>query len=175
MHSVDDILIGVGANLESERWGPPRVACEAALLALAQRGIKVRRRSRWFRSAPVPLSDQPWYVNGVALVDTLLPPEALLGELHAVERLFGRERRIRNETRVIDLDLLAYDELVRQGPGPPILPHPRLSERAFVLLPLSDLLPHWRHPADGRKLSALIASLPPDQIARPLAGEPPAG
>lgn len=163
-----DILIGIGANLPSSRWGPPRHICEAALAELDRRGIAVRHRSRWFESAPVPPSNQPWYVNGVALVDTDLGPEALLAELHAVERLFGRKRRQRNEPRVLDLDLLAYGDLVRPGPDPPILPHPRLTERAFVLLPLRDVLPLWRHPADGRALADLIAALPPDQIARPL-------
>lgn len=169
MHSIENILIGVGANLASERWGSPRAACEAALRSLARRGIEIMRRSRWFESAPVPLSDQPWYVNGVALVGTNLGPEGLLAGLHAVERQFGRERRIRNEARVIDLDLLAYGDLVRQGPEPPILPHPRLRDRAFVLLPLRDLLPHWRHPADGIPLAELIAALPRDQVANPLA------
>jgi 2-amino-4-hydroxy-6-hydroxymethyldihydropteridine diphosphokinase len=116
----------------------------------------------------VPISDQPWYVNGVAELRTDLGPQQLLSELHAVERLFGRERRERNEARVLDLDLLAYGNLVRPGPEPPILPHPRLAERAFVLLPLCDLMPQWRHPVDGRSLNEMIAALPSDQIARPL-------
>jgi len=163
-----DILIGIGANLPSPRWGTPRMICEAALEELRRQGIGVRARSRWFESAPVPLSDQPWFVNGVALLDTDLAPEPLLEKLHGIERLFGRERRERNEPRVLDLDLLAYGDLVRQGPEPPILPHPRLAERAFVLLPLRDLLPQWRHPADGRSLAELIAALPADQVARPL-------
>ncbi len=175
MYPADDILIGVGANLARPPWESPRAACEAALGELERHGIAIRRRSRWFESAPVPVSDQPWYVNGVALVETDLAPEPLLAALHAVERRFGRERRVRNEARVIDLDLLAYGDLVRLGPEPPILPHPRLSGRAFVLLPLCDLVPHWRHPVDGRPLAQMIASLLADQVVRPLAEAPPAG
>ena len=161
------ILIGIGANLPSAAHGPPRATCEAALAALRARGLRVLRRSRWYESAPVPPSDQPWYVNGVARVETALPPPALLALLHDIERDFGRERREINAARVIDLDLLAYGDRVESGP--PALPHPRLHERAFVLLPLAEVAPNWRHPATGRSVAALIAALAPDQAARPLA------
>ena len=83
---------------------------------------------------------------------------------------FGRKRRVVNEARPLDLDLLAYGDRVDPGPTPPILPHPRLAERAFVLLPLAELLPEWRHPATGESVARLIAALPPDQQARPLPG-----
>ncbi len=123
-HAHGPILIGLGANLPG-RWGPPRATCEAAVAALEAEGLRVVRRSRWYESAPVPASDQPWYVNGVIAVETGLSPEALLALLHRVEARFGRERRTRNEARVIDLDLLAYGERVNDGPAPPLLPHPR--------------------------------------------------
>jgi len=161
------IFIGLGANLPSPRYGTPRAACETALRLVAAAGVRVVRRSRWYGSAPVPPSDQPWYVNGVARVETALPPPALLALLHDIERDFGRERREINAARVIDLDLLAYGDRVETGP--PALPHPRLHERAFVLLPLAEVAPDWRHPATGRSVAALIAALPPDQAARPLA------
>lgn len=174
---MEDILIGLGANLPSA-FGPPRATLEAALRALEERGVGIRRRSRWYESMPVPVSDQPWFVNGVALVEPRPEkaggpgddPAALLAVLHEVEREFGRERRQRNEARVVDLDLLAYGARVNAGPTPPLLPHPRLAERAFVLLPLADLLPDWRHPVTGRSVHEMIAALPPDQVARPLEG-----
>jgi 2-amino-4-hydroxy-6-hydroxymethyldihydropteridine diphosphokinase len=137
------------------------------LAALSRRGLRVVRRSRWFESAPVPASDQPWFVNGVAVVETSLSPADLLALLHEIERRFGRERREVNAARILDLDLIAYGDLVRTD-SPPLLPHPRLHERAFVLLPLADVVPEWRHPADGRTLSAMIRALPAEQSIRPL-------
>ncbi|HUJ97513.1 MAG TPA: 2-amino-4-hydroxy-6-hydroxymethyldihydropteridine diphosphokinase [Stellaceae bacterium] len=159
------ILIGMGANLPSPA-GPPQQTLEAALAALAEAGIALERRSPWYRSAPLPAGDQPWYVNGVVSVATRLAPVALLGQLHRVEARFGRLRRQRNEPRVLDLDLLDHDGALRQEP--PVLPHPRLHERAFVLLPLADIAPDWRHPASGASLATLIAALPPGQVAERL-------
>ena len=159
------IVIGLGANLWSARYGDPRAACEAALDALRASGLDVGRRSRWYRSAPVPPSGQPWFVNGVAEIEPGLSASALLAALHRTERDMGRERRVRNEARVIDLDLLIYvDRLSRPGETP-VLPHPRLAERAFVLLPLAELVPAWRHPGSGRSVAEMIRRLPPDRTA----------
>jgi 2-amino-4-hydroxy-6-hydroxymethyldihydropteridine diphosphokinase len=169
------ILIGIGANLPSKQFGTPLKACEAAVAALEEEGLRVVGRSRWYRSEPVPKSDQPWYVNGVVAVETDLPAEEVLSALHRIEARFGRVRRERNEARIIDLDLLAYDdqivepqELGSENPRGLRLPHPRLTGRAFVLLPLADVSGDWRHPASGRHISDLIAALPPDQIALPI-------
>jgi 2-amino-4-hydroxy-6-hydroxymethyldihydropteridine diphosphokinase len=162
------ILIGLGANLASPDHGPPVATLESALGALSAQGLAIRARSRWWESAPVPISDQPWYVNGVVEVATDLPPEPLLGLLHRLESEFGRRRSVPNAPRILDLDLLAYGDLVRSGLEPPLLPHPRMAERAFVLFPLAEICPHWRHPATGRSLEELIAALPADQIVRPL-------
>ena len=160
------ILIGVGSNLPSPKFGTPLQTCEAALAELQKRGVKVSRRSRWYESAPVPVSDQPWFVNAVAAVETDLSPEALLALVHEIEAEFGRVRRTRDEARILDLDLLVYNDLVNQRP--PILPHPRMHQRSFVLLPLAELAPDWRHPANGEPIAKLIAALAPDQIARPM-------
>ncbi len=161
------ILIGLGANLPSPRHGPPVATLEAALVALERHGIRILSHSRWWKSAPVPASEQPWYVNGAAKVESSLAPEALLACLLEVEAEFGRVRSAANAPRVLDLDLLAYGDQIRLGPRPPLLPHPRLADRAFVLYPLADIELAWRHPGSGRDLAEMIAALSPGQIVRP--------
>ena len=159
------IVIGLGANLSSPRYGGPRAACEAALEALRGAGIEVLRCSRWYRSAPVPASDQPWFVNAVAEVRTGLSAAELLDLLHRIEREMGRMRQVRNEARIIDLDVLIYGETVSRPGATPILPHPRLAERSFVVLPLAELAPDWHHPGSGQSLQEMIRALPADQRA----------
>ena len=158
--------MGIGSNLPMAGGGSPLESCERALLALSQEPVDIQARSRWYRSAPVPESDQPDFVNGVVRIETPLSPQALLAALHAVEDRLGRIRRMRNEARVVDLDLIAYGRLCR-GPDPSrgglVLPHPRLEQRAFVLLPLGDIASGWRHPRSGSALSDLVAALPPGQ------------
>lgn len=166
------IFIGLGANLTSAAHGPPAATCDAALGALAGQGVAVRRRSRWYRSAPVPPSDQPWYVNGVAEVETGLDPLELLALMHGIETAFGRVRDAVDGPRVIDLDLLDYSGRLSAGPGAPVLPHPRLHQRAFVLYPLQELAPGWRHPRSGASIGALIAALPADQQCMPVEAAP---
>src|ERR1700682_4594696 len=162
------ILLGLGANLPSLRHGPPVATLEAAVEALAARGLGILSRSRWWESAPVPLSEQPWYVNGVVEVATSLDPQSLLALLHGIEAEFGRVRSLPNAPRVLDLDLLAYGTVVREGTAPPLLPHPRLASRGFVLDPLADIRPNCRHPVTGYSLPEMIAALSEDQIVRPL-------
>ena len=168
-----DILIALGGNLPHPVFGEPRRTLEAALRKMEARGVRVIARSRWFRSAPVPPSDQPWFVNAVARVETEMSAGELMATLHAVEDELGRARKDRNEARLIDLDLLAYGRRVRAGrPGDarsaePELPHPRLHERAFVLRPLAEVAPGWRHPATGRSVEEMIGDLPEDQVAEP--------
>lgn len=152
------IFIGLGSNLASEA-GPPATTIESALAQFTLYGITVVERSPFYESEPVPRSDQPWFVNAVARVETALSPEYLLMRLHAIEHGFGRVRRERNEARTLDLDLLDYDGLIRGGERL-VLPHPRLHERAFVLKPLLDLDPSWRHPQSDRTGAELLAALP---------------
>lgn len=161
------VLIGLGANLPS-RLGQPEATLEAALEALVRRGARILKRSRWYRSAPVPASDQPWFVNGVVEIAWEGSPEALLAVLHAVEAELGRVRRMRDEARIVDLDLLAFGDLVR-GSAPSV-PHPRLHERAFVLAPLAEILPAWRHPVLRATAADLLAHLPPGQTVEPAGG-----
>ena len=162
------ILIGLGANLVHPSYGPPRATLEAALEALAGGGVAVKRRSRWYRSAPVPPSDQPWFVNGVAELRPGPGPAELLALLHGVEADFGRVRRQRNEARVLDIDLLVYNDHVSLVGEAPVLPHPRLAERAFVVLPLADLAPEWRHPVSGLSAVELSRRLAPGHGAEPM-------
>jgi len=162
------ILIGLGANLPSAHGGP-RETLTAAIDRLAHRGLPVAARSRWYRSAPVPPSDQPWFINGVARLDTDLAAGDVLTVLHAVEAELGRVRSTaeRWPPRAVDLDLLDCEGTVT-GPGAwPRLPHPRLGERAFVLAPLAELAPAWRHPVTEESAADLLHRLPPDQVCEP--------
>lgn len=158
------IVIAIGANLPADGFRTPLETCRAAVDRLGREsGVSVTAVSRWYESEPVPPSGQPWYVNGVAVVETGLGPAALLGRLHAIEASFGRVRRIRNEARPLDLDLIDhYGRVSDGGDGGPVLPHPRAHERAFVLLPLADVAPGWRHPVSGGRVGELIAALPED-------------
>jgi 2-amino-4-hydroxy-6-hydroxymethyldihydropteridine diphosphokinase len=165
------IFLSLGANLPSRRHGAPLETCEAALTALETHGIRVLRRSRWYSSAPVPVSDQPRFVNGVAEIESPLDPDATLALLHEIEAEAGRVRGAPNAARPLDLDLLAWHDLVRVPAAGAILPHPRMAERAFVLLPLAELAPRWTHPVSGAAIAALIEALPPGRDCRPLDGE----
>jgi 2-amino-4-hydroxy-6-hydroxymethyldihydropteridine diphosphokinase len=159
------IYIALGANLPSPA-GAPAETLKAALRALGERGARPVSVSRFYRSAAEPPSGQPDFVNAVARVETALGPAALLDLLHAVEAAFGRARGAPNAARTLDLDLLDWNEAV-SGAGP-ILPHPRLHGRGFVLVPLADIAPEWRHPVSRRGVGELVAALPAAAIPRPL-------
>ncbi len=156
------ILLGVGANIPSN-FGPPRATCGAALAALDRAGVKIAACSSWWHSAPVPASEQPWFVNAVAAVETDLDAADLLALLLKIERAFGRTRTAANADRTLDLDLLDYRGRVSNAAGEPRLPHPRMGERAFVILPLLEIAPDWRHPANGHSAERLAGALPPGQ------------
>ena len=161
------IFIGLGANLPGPA-GPPRATLEAALGRIEAAGARVRRRSRWYRSRAWPDPSQPEFVNAVAEIETGLPPGALLALLHRIEDGLGRVRSAPNAPRTLDLDLLDYRGAVEGGVGiaaGPVLPHPRLHQRAFVLLPLAEIAPAWRHPVSRRGIAELIASLPANAVA----------
>lgn len=162
------ILIGMGANLPS-RVGPPKATLEAALARFSDHGITLVARSSWYVTTPVPASDQPLFVNGVAQVTTDLPPSDVLAALLAIERAFGRERSVANAARSLDLDLLAYGAAVMTG-ADLTLPHPRMTDRLFVMAPLAELAPDWRHPLLGTRadslLQACLAAAGPDRVER---------
>ncbi|HAD26958.1 MAG TPA: 2-amino-4-hydroxy-6-hydroxymethyldihydropteridine diphosphokinase [Alphaproteobacteria bacterium] len=153
------ILIGLGANLNSY-FGTPKQTLEAVVENFAANEIQLVASSAWFGSTPVPKSDQPDFVNGVVQVKTALNAHDLLARLHEIEATFGRQRRAVNEARCVDLDLLAYGAQVSDGSdGGPVLPHPRMHQRLFVLVPLAQILPEWRHPKLGKSAQALLTEL----------------
>jgi len=172
------ILLGLGGNLPHMKFRTPRDTLEAALVELAARGARATRRSRWYSTAPMPNVGQPWYTNAVAVLETDHGPRSLLALLLEVEAKFGRTRSARNASRTIDLDLLAYHDHIDEGSAAfaePQVPHPRLHERAFVLQPLVDIAPSWRHPVLGRSVLELLAALPHEQIAEVRLAEGPGG
>ncbi|MFZ5670475.1 MAG: 2-amino-4-hydroxy-6-hydroxymethyldihydropteridine diphosphokinase [Pseudomonadota bacterium] len=151
----DSIVIALGSNLAGGH-ATCEALLEAALAALPAHGLTVRARSGWWRSAAWPDPGLPAYVNGVALVETGLTPRQTLGALHAVERDFGRDRHEPNAARTLDLDLIAWRRLVVEADGL-VLPHPRARDRRFVMGPLAEIAPDWRHPATGETAKALAA------------------
>ena len=161
LSTASRIFLGIGANLAPEGYPDPRAGCLAAIDSLAGEGILMLAISPWYRAAPVPASDQPWYQNAVVEVETGLTPERLMDVLHDCELRFGRVRIRRNEPRVLDIDLIDFRGLVRDAP--PVLPHPRMHQRGFVLRPLADLAPEWIHPATGAPISELIDGLDPSE------------
>ena len=152
------VLVAVGANLAGPGGRSPLDTCRwAAERVGGMPGLTLVACSRWWRSAPVPPSGQPDYVNGVVRLRGAAEPHALLAALHAIEAEAGRVRGAVNAARTLDLDLLAVGGLVVADAGL-ALPHPRLAERAFVLLPLLDVAADWVHP-DGRGVAEMLAGV----------------
>jgi 2-amino-4-hydroxy-6-hydroxymethyldihydropteridine diphosphokinase len=144
--------VGVGSNLDR----PQRQVTQALGELDGIPGARVVKHSSLYRSAPVGYAAQPEFVNAVAALDTTLDPEALLGELQAIEARHGRSRGFPNAPRSLDLDLLLYGEAEQQS-ARLTLPHPRMHERAFVLKPLLELEPGIAIPGRGRALDLLAA------------------
>jgi 2-amino-4-hydroxy-6-hydroxymethyldihydropteridine diphosphokinase len=156
--------IGIGANLPSTVGAPARTIA-AAIERLAECG-RVTALSALYRTAPVGYVDQPAFVNAAVLLETELAPLPLLDALLGIERSFGRDRAAGppKGPRTLDLDLLLYrdsvlDDLVVDEPGL-TLPHPAMHQRRFVLAPLGEIAPEWRHPVLRRTIAELLAGLP---------------
>ena len=157
--AVTCILIAIGANLPGPKGEPPQATCEWAVERLrALPGLHLNAVSRWYATAPEPPSGQPDYINGAVRLEGAADTAARFALLHAIEVEAGRVRTVRNAARPLDLDLIAMGGLVRDSP-PPILPHPRAQLRAFVLKPLCDVAPAWRHPVTGLTPGAMLQAL----------------
>jgi 2-amino-4-hydroxy-6-hydroxymethyldihydropteridine diphosphokinase len=146
--------IGFGANL-----GDRLAACRKALMRLAGlSGCKLMRISSLYESEPVGVTDQPRFINGVALMRTEENAHWLLRHLLAIEGDLGRVRGAKWGPRTMDLDLLLFDEEIITS-AELTVPHPRLHERRFVLQPLHDIAPGLRHPVLGKSVAELLAGL----------------
>jgi 2-amino-4-hydroxy-6-hydroxymethyldihydropteridine diphosphokinase len=158
----DAVVVALGSNL-----GESRAVLERALRSLDQAGLTVRARSGWWRSTAWPDSADPDFLNGVALVATDRPPEEVLDVLLQIERESGRVRSVANAPRTLDLDLIAYGRLVRAGAAL-TLPHPRAQDRLFVMGPLAEIAPAWRHPVTDETAEALARSAAQGRDAAPV-------
>ncbi|WP_338048242.1 2-amino-4-hydroxy-6-hydroxymethyldihydropteridine diphosphokinase [Paenirhodobacter enshiensis] len=176
-------LIALGANLPSPA-GLPTETLRAALGRFGEEMLNLRAVSRFFRSPAFPAGSGPDYVNACAIAETALAPEDALAALHRIEAGLGRVRHDRWGARGIDLDLIAMDDRLvpdagtharwrdlpleqqmREAPGHLLLPHPRLQDRAFVLIPLAEIAPGWRHPVLGQSVREMLDRLPESEKA----------
>jgi 2-amino-4-hydroxy-6-hydroxymethyldihydropteridine diphosphokinase len=144
------VVLGLGSNL-----GDREAAIAGALDGLRTRGFHASLSSSLYLTEPVGGPPQGPFLNAVAAGDTPLRPEELLAACLAVELELGRVRAEPNGPRTIDIDILFFGALVRDGP-PPVVPHPRLHERRFVLEPLAEILPELVHPRSGRSVAELL-------------------
>jgi 2-amino-4-hydroxy-6-hydroxymethyldihydropteridine diphosphokinase len=178
-------LIALGANLPFGGH-PPQHTLRQALASIVANGHSVVAVSRFFQTPCFPAGAGPDYVNAACVLrfSAETSPQKALKMLHQVENTFGREREQRWGMRTLDLDLVAFgdsvlpdaatqatwrdlplDAQVRAAPDELILPHPRLQDRAFVLVPLADVAPEWRHPLLDRTIAEMVAALPADERA----------
>jgi 2-amino-4-hydroxy-6-hydroxymethyldihydropteridine diphosphokinase len=142
------VIVALGSNLGDKAGNLRRAVREIS------RFISICHRSRMHLTAPAHISQQPDFLNMAVLGETRLPPRALLKALKQVERRLGRKATVPFGPRAIDLDIIGYGNLVMRTPDLTI-PHARMAERSFVLEPLAEIAPHWRHPVTRRTVTEM--------------------
>ncbi len=164
------ILLAIGSNLPGP-WGGPPETLDRAVRELEGMGVGISRRSHWYRTRPYGGASAGVYFNGALAVESHRPPSALLNVCHRVERAAGRRRGVRWGSRVLDIDLLAYHDVVtgprrfdlgkwrHAGTRRLTLPHPDMANRAFVMVPLAEIAPDWHHPVAGLTAVQMLARL----------------
>ena len=155
------ILIALGSNVFGP-WGSPAETLDRAVVEIASNGAKVLAQSSWIETEPYGQTDQASFVNGALSIKTHLQPEALLTMLHGIEVAAGRKRREKWGPRTLDLDIIAYDDVVMAGADNSLnltLPHNDLHNRSFVLLPIKQLNPDWQHPVSGKTVVQMLEEL----------------
>jgi 2-amino-4-hydroxy-6-hydroxymethyldihydropteridine diphosphokinase len=155
------IYLSLGSNL-----GDRAANLKRAVELLPDAGVRVFRESLLYETEPVDFLDQPWFLNCVVEAETALAPRALLENLQSIERSLGSKKLVSRGPRIVDLDVLFYGDAVIHHPGMEI-PHPRLAERRFVLIPLAELAPELRHPISGRTVAELLAATKDRSVVRP--------
>jgi 2-amino-4-hydroxy-6-hydroxymethyldihydropteridine diphosphokinase len=150
------VVVALGSNLAGD-FASSEALLEAALALFPQAGLPVLARSAWWRSAAWPDPAGPEYRNGVAIVEAKGGPRGVLEALLCMEEQLRRSRGQRNAPRTLDLDLIAFGRQVVEAPDL-VLPHPRAHDRRFVMGPLAEIAPAWRHPVSGRTAAELAAS-----------------
>ena len=152
------IYIGIGSNLNGKNNETPLQNCKKALEVI-KKELNISKLSSWYKSEPVPVSNQPWFVNAVIEISTNKPPLDLLNFILNIEQNFGRIREKKNEARIIDLDIIDYKKKIIYKKNELITPHPRMHKRSFVLLPLNELNPKWVHPIKKKGIQELINNI----------------
>jgi 2-amino-4-hydroxy-6-hydroxymethyldihydropteridine diphosphokinase len=171
------ILIGLGSNMTGP-WGNPRDCVGRALAALDEQPLKLLKASTLIETTPFGKQDQASYINAVARIETRLRALDLLQVLRCIERSAGRERRERWGERTLDLDILDYNGVVLEDgveqstDAELVLPHPAIAEREFVLAPIAEIAPRWKHPVTGLTAKAMLAALDTDKGGKVIVSGP---
>ena len=180
---VSKLIVALGSNQISGE-STPELILRHAVQAIEMRGAVIRKSSAFYQTPCFPAGVGPDYINAALLIEAAWTPAQAMSQLHAVEQEFGRERAQRWGQRTLDLDLIAFDDVVApdlktyekwrdlgpdqqkmRAPTDLILPHPRVQDRAFVLVPMSDVANDWVHPVSGLSVQQMLDAIPDSEKA----------